>query len=76
MRAQMRAIPPSFTQRALAIHLVTRILTWPCNTPHLTSTALRAFQLAQTIDYRLGQTGGVGKCDPRLELAILFFFQV
>mmetsp|Transcript_37396 Transcript_37396/g.101262 ORF Transcript_37396/g.101262 Transcript_37396/m.101262 type:complete len:805 (-) Transcript_37396:279-2693(-) len=39
------------------------------------SIARRAFQLAQTIDYRLGQTHGRGKCDPRLELAILFFFQ-
>ncbi len=40
------------------------------------SLCRRVFQLAQGIDYRLTSTGGQGKCSPRLELALLYFFQV
>ncbi|CAM9455170.1 unnamed protein product, partial [Phaeothamnion confervicola] len=35
----------------------------------------RVFQLAQGVDFRLSNTGGQGKCEARLELALLYFFQ-
>ncbi|CAM9898423.1 unnamed protein product, partial [Ectocarpus sp. 6 AP-2014] len=40
------------------------------------SLARRVFQLAQGLDARLSSSGGRLKCEPRLEIAILFFFQV
>jgi len=40
------------------------------------SLCSRMFQLAQGIDFRLSSTGGQGKCSPRLELAIAYFFQI
>ena len=33
------------------------------------------FQLAQGVDLRLAQSNGHGKCDQRLEVAIIYFFQ-
>eukprot|EP00611_Tribonema_gayanum_P000066 TRINITY_DN1003_c0_g1_i5.p1 TRINITY_DN1003_c0_g1~~TRINITY_DN1003_c0_g1_i5.p1 ORF type:complete len:1118 (+),score=547.47 TRINITY_DN1003_c0_g1_i5:341-3694(+) len=39
------------------------------------SLCRRMFQLAQGVDFRLSGTGGQGKCSPRLELALLYFFQ-
>jgi hypothetical protein len=33
------------------------------------------FQLAQGVDFRLSGTGGSGKASPRLEMALLYFFQ-
>lgn len=35
----------------------------------------RAIQLAQFVDYRLTTTNGIGKADPMLELALLYYFQ-
>mmetsp|Transcript_32480 Transcript_32480/g.37607 ORF Transcript_32480/g.37607 Transcript_32480/m.37607 type:complete len:1135 (+) Transcript_32480:435-3839(+) len=35
----------------------------------------RALQLAQMVDYRLSSTNGIGRTNPKLELAILFYFQ-
>lgn len=39
------------------------------------SLSRRALQLAQGIDFRLTSTNGIGRADPRLELALLFYFQ-
>ncbi|CAM9597271.1 unnamed protein product, partial [Hapterophycus canaliculatus] len=40
------------------------------------SLARRVFQLAQGLDARLASSGGQLKCESRLEVSILFFFQV
>ena len=37
--------------------------------------SLCVYKLVQTIDFRLGQTGGSGKCDEKLEVAILYYFK-
>lgn len=39
------------------------------------SLSRRALQLAQGVDYRLTSSNGVGRADPQLELALLFYFQ-
>ena len=39
------------------------------------SLSQRALQLAQCVDYRLTSSNGVGKADPKLELALLYYFQ-
>jgi exportin-7 len=39
------------------------------------SLSRRALQLSQVVDYRLTSTNGVGRASPRLELALLFYFQ-
>jgi exportin-7 len=39
------------------------------------SLSRRALQLAQGVDYRLTSSNGAGRSDPKLELAILFYFQ-
>ncbi|KAL3918381.1 MAG: hypothetical protein SGILL_004261 [Bacillariaceae sp.] len=39
------------------------------------SLSRRALQLAQGVDFRLTSTNGVGRADPRLEQALLFYFQ-
>jgi exportin-7 len=39
------------------------------------SLSRRALQLAQGVDYRLTSSNGVGRSDPRLELALLYYFQ-
>ena len=33
------------------------------------------FRLMQLVDQRLVQTNGTGKCDPKLELSLMYFFQ-
>ncbi|CAM9433954.1 unnamed protein product [Ascophyllum nodosum] len=40
------------------------------------SLARRVFQLAQGLDARLARSGGRLKCESRLEIALLYFFQV
>ena len=35
----------------------------------------RALQLAQMVDYRLTTSNGIGRADPKLELALLYYFQ-
>lgn len=39
------------------------------------SLSKRVLQLAQGIDYRLTSSNGVGKADPKLEVAVLYYFQ-
>jgi len=39
------------------------------------SLSRRALQLAQGVDFRLTQSNGVGRSDPKLELALLYYFQ-
>jgi len=39
------------------------------------SLSRRALQLAQGVDYRLTSSSGIGRTDPRLEQALLFYFQ-
>ncbi|KAL3796830.1 hypothetical protein ACHAW5_002516 [Stephanodiscus triporus] len=39
------------------------------------SLSKRVLQLAQGIDYRLTNSNGVGKADPKLEVAMLYYFQ-
>ena len=39
------------------------------------SLSRRALQLAQGMDYRLTSSNGVGRADPKLEQAMLFYFQ-
>jgi exportin-7 len=39
------------------------------------SLSRRALQLAQVVDYRLTSSNGVGRADPKLELALLYYFQ-
>jgi exportin-7 len=39
------------------------------------SLSRRALQLAQGMDYRLTSSSGVGRADPKLEQAMLFYFQ-
>eukprot|EP00569_Conticribra_weissflogii_P005356 CAMPEP_0171334280 /NCGR_PEP_ID=MMETSP0878-20121228/4563_1 /TAXON_ID=67004 /ORGANISM="Thalassiosira weissflogii, Strain CCMP1336" /LENGTH=1107 /DNA_ID=CAMNT_0011835351 /DNA_START=409 /DNA_END=3732 /DNA_ORIENTATION=+ len=39
------------------------------------SLSKRVLQLAQGIDYRLTNSNGVGKADPKLEVALLYYFQ-
>jgi len=39
------------------------------------SLSRRVLQLAQGIDYRLSSTNGLGKADPKLEIALLYYFQ-
>lgn len=39
------------------------------------SLSRRALQLAQGIDYRLTSTNGIGRADPKLEIALLSYFQ-
>jgi len=39
------------------------------------SISRRVLQLAQGIDYRLSSTNGLGKADPKLEMALLYYFQ-
>ena len=36
----------------------------------------RVLQLAQAVEYRASSSNGTAKCDARLELALLFYFQV
>jgi hypothetical protein len=59
------------THQALLI-LLLLLLLLHCND---NSLCTRVFQLAQGVDFRLSSTGGQGKCSPRLELALLYFFQ-
>jgi len=39
------------------------------------SLSRRALQLAQGVDYRLSSTNGTGRSNPKLELALLYYFQ-
>jgi exportin-7 len=39
------------------------------------SLSRRALQLAQGMDFRLTSTNGIGRADPQLEQALLFYFQ-
>jgi hypothetical protein len=39
------------------------------------SLSRRALQLSQCVDYRLTQSNGAGRADPKLEQALLFYFQ-
>lgn len=39
------------------------------------SLSMCVYKLVQIIDYRLGQTNGMGKCDEKLEVAILYYFK-
>jgi exportin-7 len=38
------------------------------------SLSRRALQLAQVVDFRLTSSSGIGRADPRLELALLYYF--
>jgi exportin-7 len=39
------------------------------------SLSRRTLQLAQMVDYRLTTSNGIGRADPKLELALLYYFQ-
>jgi len=39
------------------------------------SLSKRVLQLAQGVDYRLTNSNGIGKADPKLEMAMLYYFQ-
>ena len=39
------------------------------------SLSRRALQLAQCVDYRLTSSSGAGRADPKLEQALLYYFQ-
>lgn len=39
------------------------------------SLSRRVLQLAQGVDYRLSSTNGLGKADPKMEIALLYYFQ-